>query len=45
MEAEFKQKMEAEAKELASSPFGATLLFTIAYIYEEQAEIRTEGGL
>lgn len=36
--AAFRAKMEAEAAELSSSPFGGTLLSVIGYVYVEQAE-------
>ena len=39
-EKEFANLIETEAKELASTPFGATLLAVIGYIYDEQANIR-----
>lgn len=39
-EKEFANLIENEAKELASTPFGATLLAVIGYIYDEQANIR-----
>jgi len=42
-EAEFREQMFAEAKQLASTPFGATLLQVIGYIYEEQAALRLGG--
>jgi len=39
-EKDFARIVEGEAKELASTPFGATLLGVIGYIYTEQANIR-----
>ena len=39
-EKDFANLVESEAKELAATPFGATLLAVIGYIYDEQANIR-----
>ena len=46
-EQEFKDQVAEEAKDLAASPFGATLLHAIGYVYEEQAQTRLslkDGG-
>jgi len=46
-EDEFKEQVTEEAKDLANSPFGATLLHAIGYVYEEQAQTRLslkDGG-
>ena len=46
-EDEFKEQVTEEAKDLANSPFGATLLHAIGYVYEEQTQVRLslkDGG-